>query len=193
MQQRADRQRQDAEAEKERERNRITALNEIAYNLQATGNKKLAALGKAAAVAQLTMATLRDAPEAYSRTSAAYQYPLGPILGAVHAGSIVAANAAAVSKFADGGVVRGGVPRMDSVPALLTPGESVNTRHEESSVQKLIRRMEIREQERDAGRDAETAGGRETTVVVKIDPHAAALGIAAEIDGVRGHGFADDG
>lgn len=67
---------------------------------------------------------------------------LGPILGPPLAVLIAAAGAVQISKiqstqpqrYAEGGFVRGGTPGVDSVPALLTPGELVLTEEQQAAV-----------------------------------------------------------
>ena len=98
-------------------------------NLRSSGNKTLAGIGRAAAIADIVRSTLRDAPLAFAKTSAAFPFPLGPALGAAHAAAIVAANASAIGKFNKGGIVPGGAPYMDRVPAVVSPGEAVLPRN----------------------------------------------------------------
>lgn len=99
--------------------------------LQSAKSKELQAVGKAAAIAQATIATYTGATGAFAALSS---IPfVGPALGFAAAASIVAAGLANVSKIAgifpgtfEKGIdsVPAGFPR-DSFPALLTSGERV--------------------------------------------------------------------
>jgi len=100
-------------------------------SLQSSGNKQAFEIGKAASIAQALVAIPTTAIEAYKSLAG---IPIaGPALGAAAAAAAVVAGTARVNQirstkitgFADGGLVQGGIPGLDSVPALLTPGEVV--------------------------------------------------------------------
>ena len=85
----------------------------------------------ATTVGELVAKTPAQAAEAYAETSKTFPFPIGPALGALHAGLIVANSAVAVSKAKgaisaqQGGIVPGSYTPGDSVPAFLQPGEMV--------------------------------------------------------------------
>jgi hypothetical protein len=88
----------------------------------------LRTIGKAAALAQIAMDTARGATQALT----AFPIPfVGPALGMAAAAAIVAfgveqaARVTGIVGAADGGVMMGGMPGMDSIPAMLMPGELV--------------------------------------------------------------------
>ncbi len=94
--------------------------------LQNSKNETLKGIGKAAAVAQIAIATSESAMNIYRGFST---IPIvGPALGVAGAAAAIAFGAertAGVLAAADGGLVTGGIPGRDSVPALLMPGELV--------------------------------------------------------------------
>lgn len=94
--------------------------------LQQSKNSSLKAIGKTAAVAQITIGTAESALNIYKGFST---IPIiGPALGVVGAAAAVAFGAERISNVvaaADGGLIEGGIPGRDSVPALLEPGELV--------------------------------------------------------------------
>jgi hypothetical protein len=93
--------------------------------LQNSKNSQLKAIGKAAALAQITMDTARGAIAAY--TSLAGIPMVGPALGAAAAAALVAYGAERFSIAAraqEGGVVPG-IGSGDRVPMLLEPGEVI--------------------------------------------------------------------
>lgn len=100
---------------KKRQQTMATALNNLA-SLQNSSNKKMAAVGKAAAIAQATIDTYKAANGAYS-AMASIPY-VGPALAVAAAAAAIAAglnNVAQISgvQLADGGLVKavtGGVP-----------------------------------------------------------------------------------
>ena len=75
-----------ASAEVGMARNLIGTLAAVAK----AGGKKMEGIAKAAAIAQLGIDLATKPFEAYAKTSAAYPFPYGPILGALHAGLVVA-------------------------------------------------------------------------------------------------------
>lgn len=96
--------------------------------LQQSKNSTLKAIGKAAAVAQITVDTARSAMNIFQGFTAAVPPPFGIALGIAGAAAAVAFGAEKVGNVtaaADGGLIEGGVNGKDSVPALLMPGELV--------------------------------------------------------------------
>lgn len=94
--------------------------------LQSSKNKELKAIGKAASLTQIGIKTAEGAISAYS--SLAGIPFVGPALGAAAAAALIAfgvEQAGNVLAANRGGIVTGGIPGIDSVPALLTPGELV--------------------------------------------------------------------
>jgi tape measure domain-containing protein len=110
----------------ERAKTAQVGLSAIA-SLQSTGSKQLFEIGKAAAIAQTLIAIPEAAQKAYTSLAAF------PPLAAAAAAAAVVSGVARVNQikstkftaFAEGGEVTGGIPGLDSVPALLTPGEVV--------------------------------------------------------------------
>jgi len=105
-----------------------SSLSQIA-SLESSNNKALVVAGKAAGIAKATISTFQGATEALK---------LGPFLGPPLAAAIKVAGFANIAKIAGvklakggfaefqaGGRVSGGVPNVDSVPALLQRGEFV--------------------------------------------------------------------
>lgn len=101
------------------------AFGELAQ-LQQSSNDKLKAIGKAAAVANIIIKTAESAMNIYNGFST---IPIiGPALGIAGAAAAIAFGAEqvrTVTAAATGGIITGGTPGRDSVPALLTPGELV--------------------------------------------------------------------
>jgi len=89
-------------------------------------NATLKAIGKASAVTNIAIATAESAMNIFKGFSA---IPIvGQALGIAGAAAAIAFGAertAQVVAAADGGLVTGGVPGMDSVPAMLMPGELI--------------------------------------------------------------------
>ena len=102
------------------------AVNEGLGNLStltASKNKEMFAIGKAASIAQAIINTAEGATKALGQ---------GGIFGPILAATVIAAGAvqlATISSqklgFAQGGPVYGGIKGIDSVPAMLMPGELV--------------------------------------------------------------------
>lgn len=111
----AERAKLDEQLNKKRQQTMATALNNLA-SLQNSSNKKMAAVGKAAAIAQATIDTYKAANGAYS-AMASIPY-VGPALAVAAAAAAIAAglnNVAQISgiQLAEGGLVKavtGGVP-----------------------------------------------------------------------------------
>lgn len=102
-----------------------SAFGDLAQ-LQESSNSKLKAIGKAAAVANIIIRTAESAMNIYRGFSI---IPfVGPALGVAGAAAAIAFGAEQIGKVtgaAQGGVITGGVAGLDSVPAMLTPGELV--------------------------------------------------------------------
>lgn len=94
--------------------------------LQQSQNSTLKAIGKAAAIADITIKTAQAAMNIFNGFST---IPIvGPALGVAGAAAAVAFGAERISQVtaaADGGMISGGIPGKDSVPAMLMPGELV--------------------------------------------------------------------
>lgn len=102
-----------------------SAANELVA-LQQSKNATLKSIGKVAAVASITISTAESAMNIYRGFST---IPIiGPALGVAGAAAAVAFGAeriGAVTAAAKGGLIEGGIPGVDSVPALLQQGELV--------------------------------------------------------------------
>lgn len=110
----------DADLREQRLAGTQTMLGALAA-LQNSSNKKLAALGKAAAIAQATI----DGVLAVQKALASAPPPMNFIQAAI-VGAVAAANVASIAGMADGGLVRGpGGPREDKVLRRLSAGEFV--------------------------------------------------------------------
>jgi hypothetical protein len=110
----------------------VTAAKSAAdslVQLSQSKNDTLKSIGKAAAITQIGIDTGKGAMAVYANFQTAIPYPPVSIpLGLAAAGAIVAYGAERIGQVTaakDGGVITGGVPGMDSVPALLAPGELV--------------------------------------------------------------------
>lgn len=90
-------------------------------SLQNSSNKKIAALGKAAAITQATIDGVLAVQKALASAPPPFNYIQAAIVGAV-----AAANVASIAGMADGGLVTGrGGPRDDKELRRLSPGEFV--------------------------------------------------------------------
>lgn len=90
--------------------------------LQESGNAKLAAIGKAAAIAEATINGIIAVTDAYAHGG---PFPLN-LIAAATVGVLAATQVAKIAGFAEGGYVSGpGGPRSDSIPARLSNGEFV--------------------------------------------------------------------
>jgi len=94
--------------------------------LSSSKNETLKGIGKAAAVAQITMKTAEAAMNIYNGFSI---IPIiGPALGVAGAAAAIAFGAEKIGRVtaaADGGLMTGGTPGKDSIPTLTMPGELV--------------------------------------------------------------------
>ncbi len=108
--------------------NRVRELSGNLIQMQNSENQTLKSIGKAAAITNITIDTARAAMSVFKGAIEAFGVPVGPIVGAVLAGATVAYGAEQIGKVtsaADGGLITGGIPGRDSVPAMLMPGEMV--------------------------------------------------------------------
>ncbi len=94
--------------------------------LQSSKNKELKAIGKAAAIADITIKTAQSAMAIFAGFAS---IPIvGVPLGIAGAAAAVAFGAEQISQIVaaeEGGMITGGVPGVDSVPVLAMPGELV--------------------------------------------------------------------
>ena len=94
--------------------------------LQRSNNSTLKSIGKAAAIADITIKTAQSAMNIFNGFST---IPIvGPALGVAGAAAAVLFGVEKISQVqgaARGGLMTGGIPGVDSIPAMLTPGELV--------------------------------------------------------------------
>ena len=127
-----------AEAEEKEElKNKENFFSDMA-GLQTHGNKKIAAIGKAFAVAKLAQSIAVDAPLAFAKTSSAYPAPLGPILGGIHAAGIVASGVSALGKFESGGIVPGSPSFDDSTLVRANPAEVILSKSQQRNLAEQV-------------------------------------------------------
>lgn len=103
----------------------LAASNQLVALTQSKNNT-LKSIGKAAALSQNIISTAQGATSAYA--SLAPIPFVGPALGIAAAAAMIAFGAERASNILaanTGGIVTGGIPGVDSVPAMLTPGELV--------------------------------------------------------------------
>lgn len=97
--------------------------------LSQSKNSTLKAIGKAAAVTQIGIDTAKGAMAVYANFQTAIPYPPVSVpLGLAAAAALTVYGVERISNVmsaAQGGLVEGGVPGLDSVPAMLMPGELV--------------------------------------------------------------------
>lgn len=109
----------------------INAAKTISGELVALANSKnaeLKAIGKAAAIAQITISAAESAVTIASKVIEVLPFPINiPIATALAAARLAygAEQIGKVNAAQTGGIVTGGVPGKDSVPFLLEPGELV--------------------------------------------------------------------
>lgn len=140
------------------------AFGELAQ-LQQSSNSTLKSIGKAAAVANIIIKTAESAMAIFAGFST---IPIvGPSLGLAGAAAAVAFGAEQIGRVtsaADGGVITGGIPGMDSVPSLLMPGELVVPQRNFSDVINAV----AAQQNQDTNGGAAGVAGVEGTVAVAI-------------------------
>lgn len=105
-----------------------TAFGELAQ-LQTSSNSTLKAIGKGAAIANIVIKTAESAMNIYAGFST---IPIiGPALGVIGAAAAVAFGTEQVGKVnaaAQGGLLEGGIPGIDSIPVLAQQGELIAPR-----------------------------------------------------------------
>lgn len=104
-----------------------SAASELAQ-LQTSSNKTLKAIGKAAAITDISIKTAQSAMNVFAGFTAAVPPPFGIALGIAGAAAAVAFGGeriGQVMKAADGGVMSGGRRGVDSIPTLTMPGELI--------------------------------------------------------------------
>lgn len=111
----------EADTNKQRQANFKSTMDTIA-SLSQSGNKELAAIGKAAAITNATIDGYAAVQKALASAPPPFNFALAALVGA--------ATAANVAKIAGVGFNKGidsvpGIGARDSVPAMLTPGERV--------------------------------------------------------------------
>lgn len=101
------------------------AFGELAA-LQTSSNATLKSIGKIAAIANITIKTAESAMNIYAGFST---IPIvGPILGTIGAAAAVAFGIENISKVqgaAEGGLMTGGIPGVDSIPVMAQQGELI--------------------------------------------------------------------
>jgi hypothetical protein len=117
----ADRQKFEETTSKQRLADMQSTLGSIA-TLQSSSSKELAAVGKAAAIAQATIDGYSAVQKALSAAPPPFNFALAALVGAATAQNIAKIKSVGLNK---GGIVPGGGANRDSVPAMLTPGEGV--------------------------------------------------------------------
>ncbi len=109
----------------------IQAAKSVSGELVALAQSKnatLKSIGKAASIAQITIATAESAVNIAKSVFAVVPFPFNIPLAAGLAAARIAFGAEQISNVVaarEGGVITGGIPGIDSVPALLAPGELV--------------------------------------------------------------------
>jgi hypothetical protein len=105
-----------------------TSVSENLVGLQQSQNDVLKTIGKAAAITDISIKTAQSAEAVFTGMVEIFPGPVGVSLGIAGAAAAVAFGAERIGEVVaanDGGLITGGVPGKDSVPALLTPGELV--------------------------------------------------------------------
>lgn len=160
----ADRKKAEDAYNKERIQNLQSSFGTIA-TLSSSGNKELAAIGKAAAIATATM-------DGYVAVQKAFAF--GGPFGFALAAAVGAATAANVAKIAGVGLKSGidsvpGIGNQDNFPAVLAPGERVLTADQNQDLTNFLRKQD--------GGAGGGGGGGSVTINVNIAP---GTGITAE-------------
>lgn len=134
--------------------------------MQTSQNSTLKAIGKAAAIAQITIDTAKSAMSIYAGFST---IPIvGPALGIAGAAAAVAFGAEQIGKVtaaADGGIMTGGIAGRDSIPTLTMPGEIVVPTKNFDEVVNAVADQRIRQDDSGRGGLASVEG----TVGVSIE------------------------
>lgn len=127
-------------------------------------NSALKSLGKAAAVTQIGISTAANAADIFGKLNALVPFA-APAIGALGAASIIAFGVEQTSNVLaanQGGLVTGGTPGVDSVPAVLTPGELV------SPAQSFDEVVESVADRRNAARGLTDVSGEESGGIAEI-------------------------
>lgn len=113
--------------QKEKIGNLKDTLGQIA-SLQSSGSKELFAIGKAAAIAGATIDGIAAVQKALSSAPPPFNFALAALVGVAQASNlakIASASPPQSQGFAQGGLVTGGIPGIDSVPIVAQQGEIV--------------------------------------------------------------------
>jgi tape measure domain-containing protein len=141
-----------------------------------SGNKRLAEIAKQSATAKAIMNTAEGMTKALT---------YGPILGPILAGTVAAAGAVQVGviqgvKFDKGGVFSGGIPGVDSIPALVKQKEIIAPTQNFEEVIGSVRAK--REAEEIAGEGAGIGGGQMEVVVAYDSPEASQIVTVQQVE-----------
>jgi len=129
--------------------------------MASSSNKELRAIAKVGANVSIVANTVAAASSAMRGAIEFFGVPAGPIIGGVLAAAQIAFGVEQIhtlnaQKLADGGVVSGGIKGVDSVPAMLMPGELVIPQRDANDALNAI----------GASRDEEVFGNESTTQVI---------------------------
>lgn len=133
--------------------------------LSTSGNKNLAAIGKAAGITQIAI----DTPVAISKTLAAFPAPYNFVLAAV-VGAAMAAQAARIAgvNFADGGIVPGSSFTGDRVPANVNSGEMILNRQQQAQLFSIAN-------------GGNSGGATQTNITVELDGEVVARAVSKQV------------
>jgi len=133
--------------------------------LQTSSNATLKGIGKAAALANIAIQTATSAMNIYSGFST---IPIiGPALGvagAVAAVAFGAEQAGKVTSAAQGGLMTGGIPGVDSIPTLTMPGELVAPTRNFDEVVNAVADSRLAE----SGLGSVGGGGGSATIILQL-------------------------
>jgi len=129
--------------------------------MASSSNKELRAIAKVGANVSIVANTAAAASSAMRGAIEFFGVPAGPVIGGVLAAAQVAFGVEQLhrlnaQKLADGGIVSGGIKGIDSVPAMLMPGELVIPQRDANDALNAI----------GASRDEEVFGNESTTQVI---------------------------
>jgi hypothetical protein len=129
--------------------------------MASSSSKELRAIAKVSANVSIVSNTAAAAMSAMEGAVEFFGVPAGPIIGAVLAAAQVAFGIEQIhrlnsQKLADGGIVSGGIKGIDSVPAMLMPGELVIPQKDANDALNSI----------GASRDEEVFGNDSTTQII---------------------------
>jgi len=148
------------------------------FNKMATSsNKELRAIAKIAANVQIVANTAAGASSAMSQSMSFFGPIAGPVIGATLAAAQIAFGVEQLhklnaQKLADGGIVEGGLQGLDSVPAMLMPGELIIPKRNAEDALNSI----------GASRDDEIFGGEgtQTSVIIGFESDEAGQVLTAQ-------------